>query len=125
MDLTNETIRMAGALVAVIALLVGGLVMIRRFLGGSSGVGGDLCLRPLGGLRLGQGKSLLLVEVAGEVLVLGSSPKELQLFMRVRNPEHVEQLRAQHSGGLHWLTGGTARQAIPQTTRVPDTGESS
>jgi len=123
MDLTNEAVRMAGALIAVIALLLGGLVIMKRFMGESGGAGSGSCLRFLGGLRLGQGKSLLLVEVAGEVLVLGSSPKDLRLFMRVRDPQHVDQLRSRPSGGLRWLTVGTARRAFPQTTEMPDPGE--
>ena len=71
MDLADEALKMAGALATVVVLLIGGLFILKRLMGESSGNVGGPMVRLLGGLRLGQGKAIMLVEVAGEVLVLG------------------------------------------------------
>ena len=56
----------------VVALLLGGVFVLKRVLGDSPFYGAKSMLQMLGGLRLGQGKAIMLVEVAGEVLVLFS-----------------------------------------------------
>ena len=94
MDLADEAFKMAGALATVVVLLLGGLFVLRRLMGESRSPGGGSMIRLLGGLRLGQGKSIMLVEVAGEVLVLGSTVRDLTLLMRVAERERVDSLRS-------------------------------
>ena len=93
MELADEALKMAGALAAVIALLLGGMFILKRVVGESPASLGGPIVRLLGGLRLGQGKTIMLVEVAGEVLVLGSTARDLTLLTRVDEMERVEQLR--------------------------------
>ena len=93
MDFADEALKMAGALAMVVALLLGGLVVLKRFIGDSQGGTGSPLIRMLGGLRLGQGKTIMLVEVAGEILVLGTTPRNLTLLTCVDDIERVKQLR--------------------------------
>lgn len=92
MDLAAEALKMAGALASVLVMLLGGTFVVKRMMGDSSGSGLPR-FRVLGNLRLGPGKGILLVEVAGEVLVLGSTSRDLTVLTRVRDAERVEQLR--------------------------------
>jgi len=93
MDFATEALKMTGALIAVLVLMGGAAALARRYLGGTGGLGGVSALRVVGGLRLGPGKSLILVELAGEVLVLGATAKELTLLTKVDDPHRIEQLR--------------------------------
>ena len=103
MDLADEALKMAGALVTVVVLLMGVLFLLKRFMGESSANVGGPIVRLLGGLRLGQGKAIMLVEVAGEVLVLGSTARELTLLSRVEDVERIEKLRAMSAGTVGQL----------------------
>ncbi|GJL53255.1 MAG: hypothetical protein NPIRA02_03870 [Nitrospirales bacterium] len=93
MDLADQALKMAGALTVVITLLLGGMYILRRVMGETTGHLGKSVLRMLGGLRLGQGKTIMLVEVAGEVLVLGATTRDLTLLTRVTDKAQIEQLR--------------------------------
>lgn len=92
MDLAGEALKMAGALTAVVALLLGGSMVLRRTMADMPGMGATR-VRILGTLRIGPGKGLVLVELAGEILVLGSTHRELTLLARVTDEAKVEQLR--------------------------------
>lgn len=105
MDFATEALKMTGALIAVLLLMGGAAVVVKRFLGDQRS-GGAPALRLMGGLRLGPGKSVILVELAGEVLVLGATAKELTLLTRVDDPHRIEQLRPAGLGfpTLPWST---------------------
>ena len=91
MDFATEALKMTGALITVLIVMGGVAVLVKRFLGNQGGIGGAPALRLMGGLRLGPGKSVILVELAGEVLVLGSTAKELTLLTRVDDLRHGER----------------------------------
>ena len=116
MDLADEALKMTGALATVVVLLMGGLFILKRLMGDSSANVGGPIVRLLGGLRLGQGKAIMLVEVAGEVLVLGSTARDLTLLSRVEDVERIEKLRAMSCGTVGqlgaWASGwwGGTRQ---------------
>lgn len=93
MDFATEALKMAGALIAVLVLMGGAAALVKRYLGGDGGIGGAPALRVVGGLRLGPGKSVILVELAGEVLVLGATAKDLTLLTKVDDPHRIAQLR--------------------------------
>jgi len=93
MDLADQALKMAGAFTLVITLLLGGMYVLKRVMGESTGYLSKSMLRLLGGLRLGQGKAIMVVEVAGEVLVLGTTARDMTLLTRVTNKEQIEQLR--------------------------------
>ena len=50
-------------------------------------------MRVLGGLRVGTGKQIMLVDVAGEVLVLGTTAKEMMLLTKITDEKRVDQVR--------------------------------
>lgn len=93
MDFTHEALKMAGALALVILVLLGGLAWMRRMFGEVGGQGRDPIMRILGGLRLGAGKQIMLVEVSGEVLVIGTTPREVTLLTKIVEEERVSRLR--------------------------------
>ncbi|GEM_PF-2779286 len=107
MDFATEALKMTGALITVLMVMGGVAVLVKRFLGNQGGIGGAPALRLMGGLRLGPGKSVILVELAGEVLVLGATAKELTLLTRVDDPHRIEQLRPRGGIGLPSLPWST------------------
>lgn len=100
MDITSEALKMAGALVVVLLLMGGALWVVKWILGQQRMHGGTPQLRLLGGLRLGPGKAVVLVDIAGEVLVLGSTSKELTLLTCVKDPDRVDRLRPPATAGF-------------------------
>ncbi len=93
MDLTHEALKMAGTLVLVVLVLLTGLAWVRRTFGESLGKDGEPVMRVLGGLRVGTGKQIVLVDVAGEVLVLGTTAKEMMLLTKITDEQRVKQVR--------------------------------
>lgn len=123
MEFTDQALKMAGALAVVVSLLLGGMFLLKRVMGESSVNLGKSMLRMLGGLRLGQGKAIMLVEVAGEVLVLGATARDLTLLTRVTEEERVEQLRTssgQTLAGLGLLSPGLWRRKEDVSTVLPE-----
>ena len=94
MDLTHEALKMAGALALVVVVLLGGLAWVRRTFGEVPGKTGDPVMRILGGLRVGTGKQIMLVEIAGEVLVLGTTARELTLLTTIVDADRIHRLRS-------------------------------
>jgi len=107
MDFATEALKMTGALIIVLMVMGGVAALVKRFVVDQGGVGGAPALRLMGGLRLGPGKSVILVELAGEVLVLGATAKELTLLTRIDDPHRIEQLRPGTGIGLPSLPWAT------------------
>ena len=123
MEFADQALKMAGALAVVVSLLLGGMFLLKRVMGESSVNLGKSMLRMLGGLRLGQGKAIMLVEVAGEVLVLGATARDLTLLTRVTDEQRVEQLRTssgQTIGGLGLLPAGLWRRQETVSTNLTE-----
>ncbi len=126
MDLTHEALKMAGTLALVVLVLLGGLAWVRRTFGELPGKSGDPVMRILGGLRVGTGKHIMLVEVAGEVLVLGTSPREMTLLTTVADADRVDRLRSIGSpiaGPFGALLGQWTRQTFGKSERGSTTSE--
>ena len=118
MDLTYEAFKMAGALAMVVLILLGGLAWVRRTFGDSPGLGGDPVMRVLGGLRIGTGKQIMLVDVAGEVLVLGTTAKDVTLLTKITDEARTGPMRAQANpvaGRIGTWVGHWARQDSEKT----------
>ncbi|MEE8124873.1 MAG: flagellar biosynthetic protein FliO [Nitrospirales bacterium] len=94
MDLTHEALKMAGALALVVMVLLGGLAWVRRTFGELPGQSGGPVMRVLGGLRLGTGKQIMLVEVANEVLVLGTTAREMTLLTKITDEVGMNRVRS-------------------------------
>ncbi len=129
MDLTHEALKMAGALALVVLVLLGGLAWVRRTFGESPGNGGEPLMRVLGGLRVGTGKQIMLVDVAGEVLVLGTTAKDLTLLTKITDENRASRVRLLANpivGRIGtWLgqwsqkeTGKNSSESLSQTSTV-------
>ncbi len=128
MDFADQALKMAGALGVVIALLLGGTFLLKRLMGDTRSPLGQSMLKLVGGLRLGQGKSIMLVEVAGEVLVLGTTPRDLTLLTRITDSARVKELSDTSGtvvGGLGLLSSGFWRSNNADSTLLSDSRESS
>ena len=51
-------------------------------------------MRVLGGLRVGAGKQIMLVDVAGEVLVLGTTAREMTLLTKITDEDRTSRARS-------------------------------
>lgn len=120
MDLASEAVKMMGALLVVVILMFGMFLIFKRMTGDGFALGNGSVLRQLGGIRLGPGKSIVLVEVAGEILVLGATARELTLLTRVEDPVRVAQLRPMPGQKLKLWTGGHRVGTMKKETVLRD-----
>lgn len=84
-------------LVFVLGLLAASLYAVRLYMGrkGMARNGGKpfVPVKVLTTSLLGQKKNLAIVEVAGEILVLGLTPNSISFLTKVEKAEAVEELR--------------------------------
>lgn len=108
MDFWESLIRMVSALAAVLGLMMVLALAARRWLGGRVLAGADTPLvQVLGTGYLGPKKSVALVSVAGELLIVGSTADGLVPLGRVNDPEQVRQVLAKRDAGT----------ALPEVSR--------
>lgn len=93
MDIWESVVRMVSALGVVLALILGLLAVVKsrvgqRFLP----VSGASLVKILGSGSLGSRKHVMVVAVAGEVLILGTTATDLLLLGKVTDPEQVKRL---------------------------------
>lgn len=125
MDLTHEALKMAGALALVVLVLLCGLAWVRRTFGETPGIGGEPLMRVLGGLRVGTGKQIMLVDVAGEVLVLGTTARDMTLLTKITDEERASRMRdganpvAGRIGAWvgQWTQMGTEKNKTPSVSQ--------
>lgn len=123
MDFGHEVLKMAGALAFVVLMLLVGLAWVRRNFGEVAGQKGEPVMRVMGGLRLGAGKHIMLVEIAGEVLVLGSTNRDLTLLTRIEDEQRIARLRTTTHPMLNtlesWLVAWKARNPNSRANPLP------
>ena len=93
MEIWESVVRMVSALGIVLALILGLLAVVKsrvgqRFLP----VGAAPLVKVLGSSSLGSRKQVMLVAVAGEILILGTTATELVALGKVTDPEQVKRL---------------------------------
>jgi flagellar protein FliO/FliZ len=93
------------ALVLVLALLLGLAWFMKRF--GPRGLGGSTNMRVVGALNLGGRERILVVEVAGQWIVVGAAPGRVNLLTTMPKQEGVEPVQgfatSVPSGFADWL----------------------
>ena len=120
MELWDSTVRMVASLAVVLGLIHGLLALARTMAGrrllGSSGTP---LIRVLGSSYVGPRKNVLLVAVAGEVLILGTTATDLVPLGRLTDPDQIKQALSQsETGGMPVdrvttaLTGSMGEHAI-------------
>ncbi|HET7057686.1 MAG TPA: flagellar biosynthetic protein FliO [Nitrospiraceae bacterium] len=93
MDFGDSVLRMLSALAVVLALMMVVVAIARRVMGARSGAHADAPLvRVLSTGYLGPKKSISVVSVAGELLIIGATATDLIPLGRVRHAERVDQL---------------------------------
>lgn len=86
--------------------------------------GNEKFVRVLGSGFLGPKKSIVMVEVAGEVLVLGMSNDNISLLMQIQDPEKIEEIKASRkeaNGRSFWNPGkgkDEAEQGVDGNSRL-------
>ncbi len=92
-DFWDSFLRMASALAVVLAMMAGLVALVRRFSGARffTPVSAPI-VQVLGSGYLGPRKTISLVSVAGEFLIVGVTPTDLVSFGRITDQEQVRQL---------------------------------
>lgn len=105
-DFWDSFLRMASALALVLALIAGLVALIRRFSGTRLFAGTRLfspvtapMVQVLGSGYIGPRKTISLVSVAGEFLIVGATPTDLVSFGRITDQEQVRQLLSRVASG--------------------------
>lgn len=87
-------LKMLCSLALVLALMLGAMVVIRKyFYPSASAPGGDSLIRIVASRHLGPKSSFLLVEVLDKVLLIGIANQQMSLLTEITSPEALEQLR--------------------------------
>lgn len=107
-DYSYMLLRSVLALGLVIALMIGAMYAFRRLSGRSAGLSGPLPIKVISRAFMGQKNSIAIVDVAGEVLVLGISATAINLLSRLDDPEVIRELRERAPRGLPGLKGWRA-----------------
>ncbi|MGC6418176.1 MAG: FliO/MopB family protein [Bradymonadia bacterium] len=98
--------RMGALAMAMLFLMCIALVVMRKFK--KSGLTGDSgpMIRPVSSHMLGPKQSLLLVDVAGDMVLLGTGDKGIQMLTKIEGRDHVDPAEL-------------AAKVTPSSTKVP------
>jgi len=95
-------------LVLILGLMGIALLVLRRFMGstpkGTRRSGGNP-VKVVSTTFLGQRWNLAVVDVAGDLIVVGITPQSISFIARVENPEAVEEIKRAGSGKARSLLG--------------------
>jgi len=101
MNAAPELIPSAFKMIAALAIVLGGLIVMvhgaRRYLRPAGGATHQRLVRVIASQAIGVKKTVMLVDVPGGVLVLGLSGDRIQLLSRIDDPETLNQVR-RHAG---------------------------
>jgi flagellar protein FliO/FliZ len=99
---------MVASLALVVGLLLGLLALAKSILGRRLlGTSGTPLIRVLSSGYVGPRKSVLLVAVAGEVLILGTTATELVSLGRLTDPDHIKLAMGDDQAAVN-IVGGEA-----------------
>lgn len=95
MEMWESVVRMLSALGIVLALILGLLAIARSAIGRRFlPISGTPVVRVLADNPIGSRKHVLLIAVAGEVLILGTTPTDLVPLGKITDPEQLKHLLA-------------------------------
>ncbi|MDR4480375.1 MAG: flagellar biosynthetic protein FliO [Nitrospira sp.] len=98
MEIWDSVVRMVSSLGIVLALILGLLAVARSAVGRRFlPVNGTPLVRILGSGPLGSRKQVMVVAVAGEVLILGTTATDVVPLGKITDPEVVKRLMADAS----------------------------
>jgi|APIni6443716594_1056825.scaffolds.fasta_scaffold583440_2 flagellar protein FliO/FliZ len=86
--------KMLSALALVIAMMIGAMVLIKKFFYQSpSAANGNAMIDIISTCHLGPKNSFMLIEVLGQVLLVGVSNHEMSVLATITQPEAIDKLR--------------------------------
>jgi flagellar protein FliO/FliZ len=105
-DFWDSFIRMASALALVLALMGGLVVLVRRFAGTRfcAPVSAQI-VQVLGSGYIGPRKTISLVSVAGEFVIVGMTPTDLVPLGYITDRERVQQFLSAAASGRSVVSG--------------------
>jgi flagellar protein FliO/FliZ len=122
-DFWDSFIRMASALALVLALIGGLVVLVRRF------AGTRLCapvsapiVQVLGSGYIGPRKTISLVSVAGEFLIVGMTPTDMVSLGHITDRERVQQFMSAATTDRSAVPGRRSTHNVAKTP-VPEETE--
>lgn len=84
-------------MIASLGIVLGGLLLtlwlVRRFVQSRSGQFNGQLIRVLASSTIGLKKNIALVEVPGQVLVLGMTGERISLLSKIDDPDSIRQIR--------------------------------
>nr|NIP99746.1 flagellar biosynthetic protein FliO [Nitrospinaceae bacterium]NIR53874.1 flagellar biosynthetic protein FliO [Nitrospinaceae bacterium]NIS84288.1 flagellar biosynthetic protein FliO [Nitrospinaceae bacterium]NIT81095.1 flagellar biosynthetic protein FliO [Nitrospinaceae bacterium]NIU43377.1 flagellar biosynthetic protein FliO [Nitrospinaceae bacterium] len=78
-------------------------------------------IQVLGTGFLGPRKNIAIVEVAGEVLVLGVSNDNISLLATIREKDRIEQIKNEGNGGSFWSSAKSTGSSPDRSSLSPRT----
>ncbi|MFQ5672376.1 MAG: flagellar biosynthetic protein FliO [Nitrospinales bacterium] len=118
-DLVSSGITMFSMLAVVLALVFFVFYLFKKFVLKNGLLGGNgKLIKVLGTGMIAPRKTIALVEVAGEVLVLGISNDQIALLSTIRDGKKIEQIKKENgSSGKLWSPSGPGENGAGQTPR--------
>ena len=115
-------VKMLTTLAIVIAIMIGVMVLLKKYFYRSpASVGGNAMIHPLCSYPLGPKNSILLVEILGQVLLLGVSDHQMSLLTTITDPGSLERLKNNgNQGGFPSFSDPLSRcRSLLQTISRP------
>ena len=104
-------------MVTTLSLVLGLIFLLffgfKKYVLKNTAFGGGKLVQVLSTSFLAPKKNIALVEVAGEILVLGVSDQNISLLTSIREPERIEEIKNAHSDNSH---GADWKQGVLQNT---------
>ena len=123
-DFWDSFLRMASALALVLALMGGLVMLIRRF------AGARLCapvsaqiVQVLGSGYIGPRKTISLVSIAGELVIVGMTPTDLVPLGHITDRERVQQFLSASMSGRSVMPGRPSSHTEAQAPVRDETAE--
>jgi len=92
-DFITSVIKMFSALLLVLGIFMGSFYLLRRVLKRDVADPGKKNIRIIDRSYIDVKKSVMIVEVSGQVLVLGVTNDQISLLTQIEDPENIAQLK--------------------------------
>ena len=110
-SLLSSGLRMVTTLSLVLGLIFLLFFGFKKYVLKNSAFGGGKLVQVLSTNFLAPKKNIALVEVAGEILVLGVSDQSISLLTSIREPDRIEEIKNAHGDNSH---GADWKQGVPK-----------
>jgi len=112
-SLLSSGLRMVTTLSLVLGLIFLLFFGFKKYVLKNTAFGGGKLVQVLSTNFLAPKKNIALVEVAGEILVLGVSDQSISLLTSIREPDRIEEIKNAHGDNSH---GADWEQGVPKNS---------